>query len=493
MDIHQFSDKTVSAMRRKKASFWTKTEKLTRLELAKKAQKSVPAYAEFLKKNHISTKFNFTDLPQTSKKSYLREYPLKKLTWNGTLKTPLVFTSTSGSTGEPFYFPRGQALDAQSSAIHQLFLENNKQSIEGPALVLICFGMGVWIGGLITYQAFEMMREKGYPISILTPGINKHEIFRAIKGVGKHFSQIIMIGYAPFMKDIIDEAPDHGINFKKINTRFIFAAEAFTEKFRSYITKHAHVNNALLDTMNIYGSADIGSMAFETPISIFARRLAMTKPKLFKDIFGHIDRTPTLAQYNPSFISFEAINGEILLTGNNTIPLIRYNIGDHGGVITFPEIVKKFKKHGYDLIELAKKAGISNYIYEMPFVFVYERTDLSTTLYGLQIYPETIREALLEEPFHEYFTGKVTLITKFSGKQDQYLEVNLELRKNKKAGPTLMKRARAHITTHLRMKNSEFHHLYSFLGERANPKLIAWPSEHPLHFTSGIKQKWVKK
>ena len=39
-----------------------------------------------------------------------------------------------------------------------------------------------------------------------------------------------------------------------------------------------------------------------------------------------------------------------------------------------------------------KNAGIKNHMYQLPFVYVYERTDMSTTLYGLQIYPEIIKK-----------------------------------------------------------------------------------------------------
>ena len=63
--------------------------------------------------------------------------------------------------------------------------------------------------------------------------------------------------------------------------------------------------------------SDIGAMAYETPTSILIRRLAVKNPKLFKDIFIDVNKTPTLAQYNPFFITFESPNKEILLTGDN--------------------------------------------------------------------------------------------------------------------------------------------------------------------------------
>jgi len=245
--------------------------------------------------------------------------------------------------------------------------------------------------------------------------------------------------------------------------------------------------------MNIYGSADIGTMAFETPLSILIRRLAVKKLELFEEIFSSIHKTPTLAQYNPLFITFEAPEGEILLTGNNAIPLIRYAIGDRGGVFNFSQLDQIFRARDIDLMKEVALAKIQRVVYELPLIFIYERIDFSTTLYGLQIYPETIREVLLEKPLHKFLTGKFTMLTKFDRRQNQYLEINLELRKKKKTSDYLKKQTLKKIVANLRQKNSEYRELHTYIGDRALPKLVFWPAEHPLYFKPGVKQKWVKK
>lgn len=498
LDKITLSMRLISLIRSKKEKFWLKERENKALDTFHSAAARVPAYKDFLRKNHVNHKKvktfdDFKSVPPVSKKNYLKQYPFNKLCWEGTLKNPLVLTSTSGSTGEPFYFPRNYRLDWQASVVHELFLRNNLKSIEGPTLVLVCFGMGVWIGGLITYQSFEIMREAGYPVSILTPGINKQEIFNALRRIGGNFRQVIMVGYAPFLKDVIDEAPHNGINVKAMNLRLIFAAEAFTEKFRDYLARKSNLKNSLLDTMNIYGSADIGTMAFESPVGILSRQIIMGKSRLFADIFHQIQRTPTLTQYIPNFICFEEYGGELFLTGNNAIPLVKYQIGDHGGVFSYGELLEKFKNHSIDLLKEARARGIKNYVYQLPFVYVYERVDFSTTMYGLQIYPETIREVLIDNPMHKYLTGKLTLITRFDRRQNQYLEINLELRKRRKMNKKIEHILSSQIVANLRLKNSEFRELSNYLKDRAIPKLVFWPAEHPEHFKPGIKQKWVKK
>lgn len=487
-------------MDQRKSAFWEKLRERRALALFHDAARRIPAYKDFLHKHHIEhskirTFKDFALVPPVSKKNYLRQYSLRELTWDGTLAAPLVWTATSGSTGEPVYFPRGRALDEQYAEIVESFLANGVNDGGRGTLVIVCFGMGVWIGGLITYSAYEIAaRRNDLPLTIITPGINKKEIFNALHNLAPHFSQTILAGYPPFIKDILDDAKRQGVDAKKLNLRLHFAAEAFTENFRDYLGEVGHLKNVLLDTMNIYGSADIGAMAFETPLSILIRRLAVAGKgkQLFGSIFPNASKTPTLTQYHPSAIAFESPEGEILLTGNSAVPLVRYAIGDHGGAMSFAEIEKKFSDAGIALRGAAIRHGLKKYILELPFVFVYERMDFSTTLYGLQIYPEHIREALITPGVKKFVTGKLMMETKFSKKHDQYLEVNLEMRPRVKMSKKIKETALKAIVENLDKVNSEFRELHRFLGKRALPQLIFWPAEDAKYFRPGVKQKWVQ-
>jgi len=492
------SSRIIDLIRRKNSAFWMKERETRALKLFYDVSKKVPAYKDFLRKNRIDPNKiksfrDFSKIPTVTKKNYLRKYKLDQLVFDGKLKKPLVWTSTSGSTGEPFYFPRGKQLDWEGSVLHELFYLNGSRKLRGPTLVIVGFGMGVWIAGLFTYKAFEIpSRNEKYEISIITPGINKLEIFKVLKNLSPYYSEVILTGYPPFIKDIVDEAKENSVDFSKTKLRLLFAAEPFTEKFRDHVSKMAGIRNVFRDTMNIYGTADIGAIAFETPTSILARRLAISNQKLFENIFSKINKTPTLAQYNPLFVTFEENKGDLILTANSELPLVRYEIGDHGGVHSYSEMVAKIRKSGFSFKIEAEKKKIGD-IFQLPFVHVYERKDFSTTLYGLQIYPETVREALLSKMLSKQLTGKFTMLTKFDSQQNQYLEINLELQKKQKVSDALRARALKEIITILRKKNSEFRELHDYLKNKALPHLIFWPYEHPTYFKSGIKQKWVQK
>ena len=486
--------KILKDIREKKSAYWEKVRERNALSLFHKAAERVPAYKDFLKKHGIAHRsiktFNdFQSVPHTNKDNYLREYPLAALTWDNNIQRSLVFTSTSGSTGAPFYFSRTNKLDWQYSVAQELFFSNRPQ--KGPTLVIVCFGMGVWIGGLITYKAIELMsnRQK-YPVSILTPGINKDEIFHALKSLAPHFRHTVLCGYPPFIKDLIDEAAERGVDLKALDVRYTFAAESFTEEFRDYIAEHSGIIDPSTGTMNVYGSADIGAMAFETPMSIGARRAAVMHGSLFKSLFSGTQKTPTLAQYIPEFICFESVERSILLTGDNSIPLIRYAIGDNGGVMSFTE----FKNIVTDFEQMPKKTAEKLLAGpELPFVYIYERSDFSTKLYGAIIFPEHIKAGLMDRKVQKYVTSKFTMITQTNKQHDEYLEINVEMKKGVKSSSELKKMITESIVRHLRTKSAEYENNYHQSPERQTPDIILWPYENQEYFKPGIKQKWVKK
>jgi phenylacetate-CoA ligase len=472
---------------------WPKYEANYRFNLFQKMYSELSAYREFLKQQ----KFDFRKInaasdtlmiPPLTKPGYFRRFQLKDKLWPQYKDRALVTTSTSGSTGNPNYFVRAAELDWQYSILAEYFLKNGPQ---GSTLVIDCFGMGVWIGGLFTYQAFYYASNRSFPLTIITPGINKKEIFSALKEFAPNFKNLIFTGYPPFIKDILDEARFEGIDLEEWNCRFLFAAESFTENFRDYIAHASGLQNIYRDTLNIYGTAELGAMAFETPGSIFIRRLSLAHPEVFTELFGN-RKIPTLCQYNPTFISFEESAGQLLITADNATPFCRYQVGDSGGVYSLGRIIEVFKKNKINLIAEAKKSKVD--IITLPFVYVYERNDFSTTLYGLQIYPQTIKRALETSNFNRNLTGKFTLETLYNKKSDQYLKINLELKPKHKLNKKLYSQVEKSIVKILLSENSEYRELTGMLGtNRTKPKLFFWPFNNVRYFKSGIKQQWLKK
>lgn len=487
-------------LKQKSETHWQKLGETRALMLFQSMAERVPAYRDFLRKNKINPKNiqtigDFKQLPTIDKDNYLRAYPSEALCWDGEFKNKSwTISTTSGTTGKPYYFPRQNLQDWQYAVTAELYLRANFDIQNKSTLYIVGFPMGAWIGGLFTYEALKIISESGrYNLSIITPGIHKKEIIDAVRQLGKNFDQIIIGSYAPFLKDILDEGEEEGLKWRKYDLGFVFSAEGFNEAFRDYVIKKTGIKNSYKGTLNHYGTVDMGTMAHETPLSIMIRREALAEPKLYKTLFQRSDKLPTLAQYNPALFYFEEERGELLCSAYSGLPLVRYALKDSGGIIGFQDAKDNLSELGYSIESMAKKAGIEDTMWNLPFVYVYERNDLSVSFYAFQIYPETIRRALMVKKLHDHLTGKFSMSVDFDDEGQQKLTINVELRPNREESEKLRVKVRTYIVEYLLSESSEYRETHIMYGERVYPEVVFWPYEDKTYFKPGGKQKWVLK
>ncbi|MBD3310953.1 MAG: hypothetical protein GF349_00460 [Candidatus Magasanikbacteria bacterium] len=481
-------------------SFWIERGRKQTLELFKKAAVRVPAYKDFLKKNKIDPEkiksfSEFEDVPTMDKENYLRNYKTEDLCWDGNFGgKSWTVSATSGSTGEPFYFPRTELQNLQYALTAELYLLENFQIDKKSTLYINCFGMGVWIGGVFTLQALDYIRRSGrYKLSIITPGTSKSDAIKAVKKFGKKFDQVIIGGYPPLVKDLIDEGLEQNIDWKGIDLGFIFSAEGFPEDFRDYIIQNTGIKDVFRASLNHYGTVDLGTMSHETPVCVLIRKMARENKDIYNKIFYRSDKVPTLTQYIPEMFFFEKINNTLACSAFSGLPLVRYDLKDHGGIITLKEIENNFRDLGVNLFKESKKNRIQDSLWKLPFVYVYEREDFTVTIYGLNVYPETIRSALQAKSLENYVSGKFTMVTKFDNKQNQFLEINVELKGGVAKSVDLNNKIGESVLHKLLQENSEYSKLYSDLGRKAVPRIVLYEYEDPKYFKPQGKQQWVKK
>lgn len=497
---HQTIEQTEEDLRTKPASYWNKQGEEKVLTLFYNMSKRVPAYKEFLKTHevdpqHIKTYQDLKRVPTIDKNNYLRVYSREMLCWDGIFKEKQwTISTTSGSTGEPYYFPRTEEQDKLYAKTAELYLRTNFQIHKHSTLYIVGFPMGAWIGGLFTYKALNIIQQSGkYALSVITPGINKIEIIKAVKNLGHHFDQIIIGSYGPFLKDILDDGEREGLDWKQYKMGFVFSAEAFNETFRDYVQKKTGLRNIYLDTLNHYGTVDIGTMSYETPLSILLRRLAIENKKLYSILFGEINKLPTLTQYNPTDFFFENNDGSLLCSSYSGLPLVRYDLKDNGGILQFDDLMKHLQKNGIHIEEEIKKHGLERSVWHLPFVYVYERNDFSVSFYAFQIYPETIRKSLQHLYCESLLTSKFTMQVVYDQDAKQQLEIHIELHKDITLTKNEERKIQELIVQQLLKENSEYRKTYEEIGKRIYPHLFFYPYEDTTYFRPGVKQKWVKK
>ena len=210
-------------------SRWQRRGERRALRLFHQMAERVPAYRDFLRSNKLNPSGiksidEFDKIPLIDKDNYLRKYPKEMLVWDGDLKGKRwVISSTSGSTGEPYYFPRQDSQDWQYAVTAEMYLRHNFEIDKKSTLYIIAFPMGAWIGGVFT---LKILADRGdYNLSVITPGIHKLEVINAVKQLGDKFDQIIIGSYAPFLKDILDDGERMGVKWKKYDLGFIFSSQ----------------------------------------------------------------------------------------------------------------------------------------------------------------------------------------------------------------------------------------------------------------------------
>jgi len=496
---YQDSKKLAYRLKNDDPVVWDRTGKSRALMLFKEMSKRVPAYKDFLKKNRIDPKKikTFKDLsvvPAIDKDNYLRKYPKEMLCWDGIFgEGAWVISTTSGSTGEPFYFPRQTSQDKQYAVTAEQYLLSNFNIDKQKTLYIVGFPMGAWIGGVFTYEAIKLVADKGYDLSLITPGIHKEGIINSVKQLSKSYDQILIGAYAPFLRDILEDGEAAGINWQSLNVKFIFSAEAFSEDFRDYVRYEAGLEDIHKDTLNHYGTVDMGTMAHETPLSILIRRTVFDSDKQ-KLLFPEKFKQPTLCQYDPGLFFFEEVKNTLFCSAFSGIPLFRYDLKDYGGIIKYNKMKRVLAKNGVDIDKKMKKLGLSDSHWKLPFVYVYERNDFSVSYFAFNVYPEPIRKSLQKKKFHSELTGKFTMYIDYTVKGVQHLNIVVErTAKSSKKGPDLKRQIVKSIHERLLKESTEYPEIFKMMGAIVKPVIYLRPYEDLEYFKPGTKQKWIKK
>ena len=313
------------------------------LELFHRTAGSVPAYREFLREHGadpaaVRTLDGFWRLPLMTKENYHTKYPLAERCRDGRLDSCDMIAVSSGSTGHPTYWPRF-VLDELSVAtrFEQVFRDSFGAGTRS-TLAVVCFPLGTWVGGLYTAACCRHLAAKGYPVTVVAPGNNKDEILRVVPDLAAGFEQTVLLGYPPFLKDLIDTGNARGTGWPAMNIKLVLAGEVFSEDWRDLMGERAGMTRPAYDSAALYGTADGGVLGNETPLSITVRRFLAAVPDAAQELFGSA-RLPTLVQYDPASRYFEQQDGTLLFTADSGVPLIRYHIADEGGLIAHDDVI----------------------------------------------------------------------------------------------------------------------------------------------------------
>jgi phenylacetate-CoA ligase len=455
---------------------------------------TVPAYQAWLEEQNIDpqsiqTTQDFQSLPLLTKTNYLQRYSLSDICWQGKLENCDFMAVSSGSTGKPTFWPRSLADEFNIANRFEQIFHDSFQADTRRTLTVVCFALGTWVGGMFTTSCCRHLAAKGYPLTIVTPGNNKTEILRVIRELAPLMEQTVLLGYPPFLKDVIDSGLAEGIQWQEYAVKLVMAGEVFSEEWRDLVGERIGSTSPCYDSASLYGTADAGVLGNETPLSINIRRFLGRNPEIARNLFGE-SRLPTLLQYDPLSRFFETTDeGTLLFSGDNGVPLIRYHIGDHGGIIAYEEMREFLRHHNFDpLAELSSQGNRGTH--PLPFVYVFGRSHFTVSYFGANIYPENVIVGLEQPEIRDWVTGKFVMEVKEDSDRDRFLAIAVELAPQIVGNLEKKNALTSSIHTQLLRLNSEFANYVP--SEYQLPQITLFPFGDPEYFPPGVKHRYTR-
>lgn len=284
----------------------------------------------------------------------------------------------------PFGLTAAEALPTTTQWIDDL-LDLLFQVRSQPTLLINCLPMGVKVPTLACTLAETSVRPD------MAVGL--------VQAFARHFSQIILVGEAAFIKHVLESGRRAGVDWRSRRVHVIAGEEPLAENARKYLEGILGIEQGRPDqgmVVSSMGVAELGLNLFsEMPpkaLLIPLRRLLHENAELRRALLGPVDWVPSLFTYDPHriFVEFDAAARLILTTldPHCRIPLIRYATGDRGRVLRLPP----------DLRPALEAAGISwGALESLPLVAIEGRGEHAMAG-AAAVYPEAVKEGIYHDP-----------------------------------------------------------------------------------------------
>ncbi len=205
-------------------------------------------------------------------------------------------------------------------------------------------------------------------VTVVDTSVRSDIILGLIKTFSPCYDQIILIGENSFVKKVLEDGLEEGINWNDIRLQIILGEEILPENLRTYMASLLGIDLDDKDGERLIGSsfgvAEFGlNVFYETRELIRLRRLLQRDDKLKTALIGRdLANLPALFHYNPLRVFVEeSLTSEglsqIVLTNleeDTNIPLIRYNIEDEGMCLSFGRL-KEILESGAIVSVVAEK------------------------------------------------------------------------------------------------------------------------------------------
>ncbi len=428
---------------------------MNKFDLFKNVRKTVKGYKKFLAGEGKETFDKWEDIPLTGKQNYLLTYPISDLIRENTFDKCFLIGASSGfsKSGSVLWLKESEDEASYLEKVKQLFI-NDYSTNKKKTLVIVSLALGTWIGGMQLACTLRSLAGKTDGMVVATPGIDLKESVHIAKEFGSMFDQIVWVTNPSSINILYSLLRDEK---ELLNGKIYFAVvgEYFTENFREKIAmRFGHNIDNVYVVKTGYGSADTGDLGIESRETILLRKFLNRHPEISKQLFD--DENPPMLFVKNDQAFMETIDGNLVVTKDQFVPLIRYNTKDTGSVI---------KK------EIFKGTGIDKELYDsLPdeVLYVFGRTSDAVVFYGtnLNIYASGDYLNTLDKT---YAYGGLYEVKKTEKNDVEFLEFTIFVLEESDG---LAKKYQEALIRFLKASSNEFTAKYDKLSSAASEDLI---------------------
>lgn len=438
----------------------------------------VPGYRRFLAVHGASADTACKALPLQTKQNYLLEYPIEELCWDGNLGDCHLIGSSSGfSKSGSVFWPKRPQDEAQYLESLERMLALNYGIDHKRTLIFCCMALGTWFGGMTITAALRVIAASGrLPITVCTPGLNLAEAVDIYARFYPNFQQVLWITNPSNIGLISALISRKQLEVPPGSCFFPVVGEYFSEAFRENLAaRYHHSPDAPFVVWTGYGSADTGDIGVETAATIRFRKFMHADSGLRQQLFG-LDDTPMLLALNPK-AQVEIIEGQIVVTKDQLVPLVRYNTGDEGGLLQKADLARDLSLPANLLAELPET-----------LLFVRGRASNAIIFYGTNLNVQDINQHFLRLPSEMRYSGLFTVRQVVQG---EVMLFEFTVQVEGAVDSNLEGRYHASLLQYLRGQSLEFEAKYANLTRSIGEDLIKLKLEELTATTGTIKHRYI--
>ena len=317
-----------------------------------RAAERVPAYAALLREKgvapgRIRSVRDFCDhVPVVDKQWAFGGHRLRDLCVGGDLDGVSRTYASSGHSGV-FSFGVETADDASQAAAGLGFVLDTAFGVFDRKTFLInALSMGVKIPAGILPLAETSVR----------PDV----VVAMVKALADEYEQFVLVGEALFLKRVLEDGHAAGVPWRRLRVHLVIGGEFIAENMRTYLAHLLGTDPADAEQGRIFlnmGLTELGISLFrDAPNPTRLRRAAQKDQALRYALFGEGTRVcPEVLHYDPRETFVESLADDAgvprivvsVLDPARKLPLLRYDTGDMGRVLSHDHLAQVLDEHGY--------------------------------------------------------------------------------------------------------------------------------------------------